>query len=87
MTVSYTHLDVYKRQVMVTAYDTPSARIVDAAGVDILLVGDSVANNVLGYEDTISVTIDDMAHHVAAVARARPRCLVVGDMPLSLIHI
>jgi len=73
--------------VMVTAYDTPSARIVDAAGVDILLVGDSVANNVLGYEDTISVTIDGMAHHVAAVARARPRCLAVGDMPWMSYHV
>ena len=57
--------------VMVTAYDAPGARIVDAAGVDMILVGDSVANVVLGYEDTLHVTVDDMAHHVAAVARAR----------------
>src|SRR6202034_3829983 len=61
--------------VMVTAYDEPGARIVDRAGVDIVLVGDSVANNVLGYEDTLHVTIGDMAHHVGAVARADPDCL------------
>jgi 3-methyl-2-oxobutanoate hydroxymethyltransferase len=73
--------------VMVTAYDEPGARIVDAAGVDLLLVGDSVANNVLGYEDTLHVTIDDMAHHTAAVARARPRCLIVGDMPWMSYHL
>ena len=63
---------------MVTAYDAPGARIADAAGVDMILVGDSVANVVLGYEDTLQVTIADMAHHVAAVARARPGALVVG---------
>ncbi len=73
--------------VMVTAYDEPSARIVDAAGGDVLLVGDSVANNVLGYEDTLHVTIDDMVRHVAAVSRARPRCLVVGDMPWMSYHL
>lgn len=73
--------------VMVTAYDEPGARIVDAAGVDLLLVGDSVANTVLGYEDTLHVTIDDMAHHTAAVARAHPRCLIVGDMPWMSYHL
>ncbi len=73
--------------VMVTAYDAPGARVVDAAGVDIILVGDSVANVVLGYEDTLQVTVDDMAHHVAAVARARPRALVVGDLPWMSYHI
>ena len=57
---------------MVTAYDEPGARIADAAGVDMILVGDSVANIVLGYEDTLQVDIDVMAHHVAAVARAKP---------------
>jgi 3-methyl-2-oxobutanoate hydroxymethyltransferase len=72
---------------MVTAYDEPSARIVDAAGVDLLLVGDSVANNVLGYEDTLHVTIDDMVRHTAAVARANPRGLVVGDMPWMSYHL
>jgi 3-methyl-2-oxobutanoate hydroxymethyltransferase len=73
--------------VMVTAYDAPGARIADEAGVDIILVGDSVAMVVLGYEDTLSVTTDDMAHHVAAVARARPRPLVVADMPWMSYHV
>ena len=73
--------------VMVTAYDEPGARIVDDGGADVILVGDSVANNVLGYDDTLHVTIDDMAHHTAAVARARPRCLVVGDMPWLSYHL
>jgi 3-methyl-2-oxobutanoate hydroxymethyltransferase len=73
--------------VMVTAYDTPGARIADAAGVDILLVGDSLANNVLGYEDTLQVTIDDMVHHTAAVARAKPQALLVGDLPWLSYHL
>jgi 3-methyl-2-oxobutanoate hydroxymethyltransferase len=72
--------------VMITAYDAPTASAVDAGGVDLILVGDSVANTVLGYENTLSVTIADMAHHVAAVARARPRALVVGDMPWMSYH-
>lgn len=73
--------------VMVTAYDAPTARIADDAGVDIILVGDSVAMVVLGYEDTLQVTVADMAHHVAAVARARPRPLVVADMPWLSYHL
>lgn len=73
--------------VMVTAYDTPGARIADAAGVDLILVGDSVANTVLGYPDTLQVTVADMAHHVAAVARARPTPLVVGDLPWMSYHL
>jgi 3-methyl-2-oxobutanoate hydroxymethyltransferase len=72
---------------MVTAYDAPSARVVDAAGADVILVGDSVANVVLGYDDTLQVTIDDMAHHVGAVARAQPRALVVGDLPWLSYHV
>ncbi len=60
--------------VMVTAYDAPSARIVDRAGVDIILVGDTLAMVVLGYDDTLQVTTDDMAHHVGAVARNQPPC-------------
>jgi 3-methyl-2-oxobutanoate hydroxymethyltransferase len=71
---------------MITAYDAPTASAVDAGGVDLILVGDSVANTVLGYENTLSVTIADMAHHVGAVARARPRALVVGDMPWMSYH-
>jgi len=73
--------------VMVTAYDTPTARIADAAGVDMILVGDSVANNVLGFEDTLQVTVDDMVRHTAAVARARPRALLVADLPWMSYHI
>ena len=73
--------------VMVTAYDEPGARIVSNAGVDIVLVGDSVANNVLGYEDTLHVDIDVMAHHTAAVARAKPQCLILGDMPWMSYHL
>ena len=72
---------------MVTAYDAPAARIADRAGADIILVGDSVANVVLGYESTLGVTIDDMVHHTAAVSRARPRSLVVGDMPWLSYHL
>jgi 3-methyl-2-oxobutanoate hydroxymethyltransferase len=73
--------------VMITAYDTPTASAVDAAGVDMILVGDSLANNALGYENTLSVTIDDMAHHVGAVARARPNALIIGDMPWMSYHV
>jgi 3-methyl-2-oxobutanoate hydroxymethyltransferase len=73
--------------VMVTAYDAPSARAVDAAGVDIILVGDSVAMVVLGYDDTLHVTVDDMTHHTAAVARTRPRALVVADLPWMSYHV
>src|SRR3954467_15556544 len=73
--------------VMVTAYDAPGARIADEAGVDIILVGDSLAMVVLGYDDTLQVTVDDMAHHVAAVARAKPRPLIVGDLPWMSYHV
>ena len=73
--------------VMVTAYDAPTARVVDRAGVDMILVGDSVAMVVLGYDDTLQVTTDDMVHHVAAVARSKPRALVVGDLPWLSYHV
>jgi 3-methyl-2-oxobutanoate hydroxymethyltransferase len=73
--------------VMVTAYDAPGARMADEAGVDLILVGDSLAMVVLGYEDTLQVTIDDMAHHVSAVARAKPKPLVVGDLPWLSYHV
>ena len=66
---------------MVTAYDYPSAVAGDRAGLDVLLVGDSLGMVVLGYEDTLSVTMDEMLHHARAVARARSRALRVGDMP------
>ncbi|MHB1988486.1 MAG: 3-methyl-2-oxobutanoate hydroxymethyltransferase [Acidimicrobiales bacterium] len=73
--------------VMITAYDEPWARLVDAAGVDAILVGDTLAEIVLGYEDTLRVGIEDMAHHVGAVSRARPRALVIGDMPWMSYHL
>jgi 3-methyl-2-oxobutanoate hydroxymethyltransferase len=73
--------------VMVTAYDAPSARTVDAAGVDMILVGDTVAMVVLGYDDTLQVSTADMAHHVGAVARTQPRALVVGDLPWLSYHV
>jgi 3-methyl-2-oxobutanoate hydroxymethyltransferase len=73
--------------VMVTAYDNPGARIADDAGVDIILVGDSVAMVVLGYDDTLHVTVADMAHHVGAVSRAKPRAMVVADLPWLSYHV
>jgi len=73
--------------VVVTAYDAPGARIADAAGVDVILVGDSLANVVLGHADTLQVDVSVMAHHVGAVARARPRALVVGDLPWLSYHV
>jgi 3-methyl-2-oxobutanoate hydroxymethyltransferase len=73
--------------VMVTAYDAPTARLADAADVDLLLVGDSLAMVVLGYDDTLSVTVDDMVHHTAAVSRTSPRALVVADLPWMSYHV
>jgi len=66
---------------VVTAYDYPTARLADEAGVDILLVGDSLGTVVLGYENTLPVTVEDVLHHTRAVTRARPSALVVADMP------
>src|SRR5438876_10339779 len=73
--------------VMVTAYDAPGARIADEAGIDMILVGDSLAMVVLGYDDTLQVTTADMVHHVAAVARTSPRALVIGDLPWLSYHV
>lgn len=73
--------------VMVTAYDEPGARLAAAAGVDLLLVGDSLANVVLGHENTLHVTVDVMCHHVAAVAAAHPDVHVVADMPWMSYHV
>src|SRR5437016_14438494 len=65
-----------------TAYDYPTARLLDESGIDIILVGDSLGMVVLGYEDTTSVTLDEMLHHTRAVARGVKQALVVGDMPI-----
>jgi len=73
--------------VMVTAYDAPSARAAAAAGVDVILVGDSLGMVVLGYHDTLQVTMDDMVSHTAAVARVQPPQLVVADMPWTSYHL
>jgi len=66
---------------VVTAYDYPTARLADEAGVDILLVGDSLGTVVLGHENTLPVTVEDVLHHTKAVARAKPHALLVADMP------
>lgn len=71
---------------MLTAYDYPTARLVDEAGVDLILVGDSLGNVVLGYDSTIPVTMADMLHHTRAVTRGVTRALVVGDMPFLSYH-
>src|SRR5689334_12181882 len=72
---------------MLTAYDYPSAKVADAAGADIILVGDSLAMVVLGYPDTLSVTVEDMLHHTRAVVRGTTSALVVGDMPYLSYHV
>lgn len=71
-----------KRLTMLTAYDYPTARLLDEAGVDMVLVGDSVGMVVLGFEDTTLVTLDHMLHHVAAVSRGLKRAFLIGDMPI-----
>ena len=73
--------DKGQRITMLTAYDYPAAKLVDEAGVDAVLVGDTLAMTVLGHRDTVSVTVDEMLHHCKAVARGASRALLVGDMP------
>jgi len=70
-----------------TAYDYASARLVDEAGIDMVLVGDSLAMTMLGYENTLSVTIDEMLHHTKAVRRAVKHALLVADMPYGSYHV
>lgn len=72
--------------VCVTAYDAITARFAAEAGVDVILVGDSLGNVILGYENTVPVTLDDMCHHTAAVSRVRPEALVAADMPFGEAH-
>jgi 3-methyl-2-oxobutanoate hydroxymethyltransferase len=76
-----------ERVVMVTCYDAAFGRIVNEASVDIVLVGDSLGNVMLGYENTIPVTMDDMMHHIKAVTRVVKKPLVVGDMPFFSYHV
>jgi 3-methyl-2-oxobutanoate hydroxymethyltransferase len=73
--------------VCLTAYDFPTARILDEAGIDLILVGDSLGMVVLGYENTVPVTMEEMLHHTRAVTRAVARALVVGDMPYFSFHL
>src|SRR5213076_449871 len=65
-----------------TAYDYPTARLLDESGINIILVGDSVGMVVLGYQDTTAVTLDEMLHHTRAAARGVKRALLVADMPI-----
>jgi 3-methyl-2-oxobutanoate hydroxymethyltransferase len=85
MTVSIHDLRAWKnegkRWGMLTAYDFPTAQILDRAGIPVLLVGDSVGRNVLGYPNELPVTMDEMLHHTRAVTRGVERAMVVGDMP------
>jgi len=71
---------------VITAYDYPSAKLAEEAGVDVILVGDSLGNVVLGYDSTIPVTLDDMVYHTRAVARASQKSFIVADMPFLTYH-
>ena len=72
--------------VMITAYDYPAAKFSEAAGVDMILVGDSLGMVVLGYESTMRVTVEDMIHHSKAVRRGAPDTFIVVDMPFGSYH-
>ena len=78
--------DVGPKIVCLTAYDHPTAKILDESGVDLILVGDSLGMVVLGYENTVPVTMDEMIHHTKAVSRGVSRALVIGDMPYFSFH-
>jgi len=90
MSVSIKDLQAYKRAgrrfAMLTAYDYTTARILDEAGVPVILVGDSLGMTMLGYPDTLSVTVDEMLHHTRAVRRGVSNALLIGDMPFMSYH-
>src|SRR6202011_6078695 len=75
-----------ERLVCLTAYDYPTARVVDEAGIDVVLVGDSLGNVVLGYGNTVPVTLEEMVIHTRAVRRGVQRALLVADMPYGTFH-
>ena len=83
ITIPYIEAKKVKHQPikMLTAYDYPSAKLVDSAGIDIILVGDSLAMTVMGYPNTVSVTMDEMIHHCRIVARGTEQAFLIGDMP------
>jgi len=85
MSITVRDLRAFKAQrrrfAMLTAYDYPTAQILDEAGIPVLLVGDSLAQTILGYETTLPVTMEEMLHHTKAVARGAKNALIVGDMP------
>lgn len=89
--VTVCYLQELKRQkkkiTALTAYDYPVAKLLDEAGVDIILVGDSLGMVVLGYDTTLPVTMEEMIHHTKAVVRARKRAMVIGDMPYLSFHL
>lgn len=76
-----------ERFAMLTAYDHPTAAVLDDAGIAIILVGDSVGDNVLGYDSTVPVTVDEMVHHTRAVRRGAPHAVVVADLPFGAYQI
>jgi 3-methyl-2-oxobutanoate hydroxymethyltransferase len=90
MSVSVKDLQAYKREgrrfAMLTAYDYTTARILDEAGVPVILVGDSLGMTMLGYQDTLAVTVDEMLHHTRAVRRGVTNALLIGDMPFMSYH-